>query len=290
MAKNRRSCQRRDELRQKCFYLHVYVWIVLAACNRSPTNKEQPIIDLSQRGDNAKLPSTPVGRDELPTANPPETKMIRVPTASFIMGADNGMENERPAHKVAVRGFLIDAYEVTAFEYEACIAAKSCPKPSAEAKQDPLCNIGQSGRQKHPANCVDWHQATAFCRWVDKRLPTEEEWELAARGKDGRKYPWGNVPPTSQLCWKEENTCATDQFPEDRSAFGVFGMAGNVREWTASVPDAANILNRDSPERIARGGSWGTRNVAYIRASARVPHPETRELPDLGMRCAKDVL
>jgi len=128
--------------------------------------------------------------------------MVAVPAGAFTMGADDGSDAEKPAHKVGIsKPFFIDKTEVTVAAYKACVDAGKCTVPSVHRpdiaedevlKFAPMCNYGTPGRNDHPVNCVDLGQAAAYCDFIGKRLPTEAEWEYAARGTDGRKYPWGN--------------------------------------------------------------------------------------------------
>lgn len=129
--------------------------------------------------------------------------------------------------------FLIDRTEVTVGQYSACVEAGACSAPNT--RND--CNFGASGRRDHPVNCVDWEQARAYCAWAGKRLPTEAEWEKAARGVDGRRYPWGDEGPTptrANLSGAHDGFSATSpvgRFLAGASPFGALDMLGNVSEW-----------------------------------------------------------
>ncbi|MEL6188916.1 MAG: formylglycine-generating enzyme family protein, partial [Myxococcota bacterium] len=137
---------------------------------------------------------------------------VAIPAGAFTMGCAEG--NDRDCHiddgtrrSVSVDSYSIDRKEVTVANYKACVQAGSCDTHHLDGKEappfqsfskDPRCNWAHPNRQDHPINCVSWHQATAYCKFRGQRLPTEAEWEKAARGTDGRKYPWGNEPASCE--------------------------------------------------------------------------------------------
>jgi formylglycine-generating enzyme required for sulfatase activity len=134
--------------------------------------------------------------------------MVHVPGGRFSMGSPGvGGDDEHPQHQVTLAGYCIDRIEVTVVAYTRCVASGKCTAAQEPAKAgfDSLCNGTRADRQEHPVNCVDWNQATAYCGWVKKRLPSEAEWEYAARGGDGRMYPWGNDAPSA----KRLNACGS---------------------------------------------------------------------------------
>jgi len=181
-----------------------------------------------------------------------------------------------------------------------------------------LCN-GED-RLDHPINCVDWSQAQAYCQWVGGRLPTEAEWEYAARGNDGRKYPWGNDPPSAErlnACGAEcvamakrelgldwgplypeadgwESTAPVGSFPRGASPFGVLDMAGNVGEWTTdwygqyAKDDVTDPVGpRTGSARTDRGGGWYSRREHSIRTSLRYWAGPVIRSSNVGFRCAR---
>jgi formylglycine-generating enzyme required for sulfatase activity len=200
--------------------------------------------------------------------------MVSLPGGTFTMG-DRG-------DTVKVSPFSLDVTEVTVDAYKRCA---TCSAPDTGG----YCNWGVSGRGSHPVNCVDWNQATAFCAAVGKRLPTEEEWEWAARGTTrGTTYPWGNGAPGRQLCWDGEGsdlgkgnrhgTCPVGSYPGGDSPEGIKDLAGNVWEWTASNSATARVL---------RGGGWSSDIPAGVRAAIRVDNDPGDRNGGLGFRCAR---
>jgi formylglycine-generating enzyme required for sulfatase activity len=176
--------------------------------------------------------------------------------------------------------FELDVTEVTVDAYRSCVEAGVCGAPAAGEN----CNWGLADRANHPINCVDWRQATTYCGWAGKRLPTEEEWEVAARGVLGREVPWGNEPPGKQLCWGPTSgghTCPVGSFPAGDNPEGVKDLAGNVWEWTSSAYAPSN------PSRVARGASWDNGHASYVRSAYRGRYPAEYRDADLGFRCAR---
>lgn len=212
--------------------------------------------------------------------------MVHVPAGSFMMGS-KVQSDERPPHLVAVDAFEIDATEVTVDAYQCCVEAGKCTRPIPWK----TCNFGQPGRENHPINCVAWAHADTFCRWAGKRLPTEEEWEYAATGTDGRTYPWGEAAPDKQLCWgrsiTEDGTCAVGSHPTGESPFGLHDMAGNVWEWTASGFSKSYARKRTGALRVIRGGSWSDVEPSDFRAATRGRWKPTGRVDVIGFRCAR---
>lgn len=194
----------------------------------------------------------------------------------------NDDEEEKPIHTVTVKPFAMDLTPVTAAAFGACVSAGSCSAP--DGPDDPECNFGKRDRQNHPMNCVDCNNATAYCAWVGKRLPTEEEWEFAARGTEGRTWPWGNQP-SEALCWKRsEGTCPVDRFPA--GLFGLFDMAGNVTQFTATRYCPYSNPGCATDDLVARGSTWRASRLASTRGALR---HKVGCMPwsDLGFRCAR---
>jgi formylglycine-generating enzyme required for sulfatase activity len=223
--------------------------------------------------------------------------MVYVPAGDFIMGSQEGQgdSDERPQHTVYLDAFYIDKTEVTAAQYQSCVEAGVCSVPRTGGS----CNYGAGGKSDHPINCVDWNQAAAFCSWAEKRLPTEAEWEKAARGTDGRAYPWGNQTPDATLANFSRNagyTSSVGQYPTDVSPYGVLDMAGNVSEWVAdwysdSYYSQSPGQNPTGPSsggdiRTTRGGSWSS-DVYEIRVAYRADRLSYDKGHFNGFRCAR---
>jgi formylglycine-generating enzyme required for sulfatase activity len=217
--------------------------------------------------------------------------MVYVAAGEFVMGSDGseGNEDERPAHTVYLDGYWIDQTEVTNGRYGRCVAAGVC-RPMARPRSD------MAGLPDHPAQGVTWVEANAYCSWVGRRLPTEAEWEKAARGMDGRLYPWGNDVPESPLSnydFLVGDVVAVGSYPEAASPYGVLDMAGNVWEWTADWygEDYYQESPRENPTgpesgvlRVLRGGSWSN-PAEVVRATNRFWAFPGRNDFD-GFRCA----
>ena len=230
--------------------------------------------------------------------------MMLVPEGEFLMGcavADTDCDDdEKPPRKVWLRAFQIDRTEVTVGQYAKCVKAGACMEPKSGGGQ---CNWKVEGRQNHPVNCVDWHQAAAYCAWAKMRLPTEAEWEKAARGTDGGIWPAGEVPTCRHAIMDESgtgcgvrHTWAVGTRPDGASPYGALDMAGNVWEWVADWYGAGYY--KDAPgrdpkgpergvDRVYRGGSWNDGVPWMLRASERNRARPRRQYSGLGFRCAR---
>lgn len=221
-----------------------------------------------------------------------------IPAGRFLMGntrSDN--VDAQPVHGVQLTAFCMDETEVTVSAYRACVSDGTCPTPDTTT----YCNWGVSGRDQHPINCVDWTASRAYCQWRGADLPTEAQWEYAARGTDGRLYPWGDGAPGLQLCWSRTpspgSSCQVGAYPAGNSPFGLFDMAGNVREWTLdwystySGDAGVFVLDPTGPdsgdERVFRGGSWGNYTVIWVRSSHREHAAPANPNHQIGFRCAR---
>jgi formylglycine-generating enzyme required for sulfatase activity len=260
--------------------------------------------------------------------------MTLVGGGKFFMGSDDKNDEvaERPAHQVTLSPYCIDTTEVTVAHYKQCSDRGECKRaprenewPGITAREhkiyDPLCNIRDvDARGSHPINCVDWELAEAFCKADGRRLPTEAEWEFATRGSDGRKYPWGDTPPTDgsrlNACGKEclawgkklnedvsamysaddgyANTAPVGSFPKGASPFGLQDVVGNVWEWAsdwyAPYTPGAEVDPKGATsgsDRVLRGGAWNGSDPAWVRPTYRFKSPPTLRSHGIGFRCAK---
>jgi formylglycine-generating enzyme required for sulfatase activity len=255
--------------------------------------------------------------------------MPLVPGGTFTMGSDTGgQEDEHPAHAVTLKPFLLDRTEVTNAAYDACVQAHAC-EPAART----IASLTHSGddarfhRPTQPVNGVSWDDAHAYCAWRGARLPTEAEFERAIRDDDGRRYPWGNEPPTPERTafGRLLATGSTDDVgahPSGRGPYGHDDLAGNVWEWTADEYDPYAYRRATASEgkpgtcdeiraaqdelraqhkqgftgsnpiptdcdRVLRAGAFNY-DADGLRATNRVHHPPRFRLVMAGFRCAKD--
>jgi formylglycine-generating enzyme required for sulfatase activity len=250
--------------------------------------------------------------------------MVYVPGGAFVMGSppDAGQDDESPAREVCVNGFYIDKYEVTNAQFQQFVDATDYV---TDLEKKPASALGRSWRRpygsdltaeklpEHPVVCVSWRDAIAYARWAGKRLPTEAEWEKAARGTDARMYPWGNKPPTAKLSntadksaglkWSDSSlddnqqyTAAVGSFPPGKSPYGLDDMSGNVWEWCLDWWDsdyyaegpAKNPVGPPTGEfRVIRGGSWFD-FIEGTRTAHRMYFNPQGASADIGFRCVKD--
>ena len=259
---------------------------------------------------------------------------MELPASSLFVGSDSrdpALALAVPSHKAEVGAFCLDAHEVTVAQFRACSDEGECKRAyrdshwaqsegRAEAEAFPsLCNDTREGVDDHPVNCVTWAQADAYCRWKGARLPTELEWERAARGGDGRVYPWGDDAPAPErlnacgsecLAWFRRSkvgldasmfpasdgfveTSAVGSFADGRSPDGIDDLAGNVAEWTADAfapyPGAPDDgLAAPAGAKVARGASFHSAQAVQAEPAFRRALPGDYHPHDVGFRCAAD--
>jgi formylglycine-generating enzyme required for sulfatase activity len=278
-----------------------------------------PVLALSAACTTSTAPAIPSG-----TVTPVATLkgndgmiLVFVPAGQFTMGSatdDDGVF-ETPAHVVNVDAFWIDQTEVTNGEYAACVKAGACDPPYSTASFSRPSYYDNPDFASYPVIQVDWNSAAAYCQWAGRRLPTEAEWEKAARGTDGRIYPWGDswdVATAPRLNFSDASdplsaahadvndgygdTSPVGSYPNGASPYGALDMAGNVWEWVNDFY-GANYYSQspaDNPQgpnggpgRVIRGGSLDG-DMTRVRTAKRVWLPPASTGDDIGFRCARD--
>ncbi len=220
--------------------------------------------------------------------------MVYVPAGEFQMGSEDGTSNEEPVHMVSIDSFWIDKAEVTNARYEKCVDAGKCT-PSQYANNEAL------NTKEQPVVGVSWYDAANYCEWSGARLPTEAEWEYAARGSSGLIYPWGNDWEIELANCAEDNcgdgykrAAPAGAFPEGASWANALDMSGNVWEWVADwheddyyarSPNNNPTGPEEGDKRVLRGGSWSN-NKWNVRSTNRLGRDPDTEVSDLGFRCA----
>lgn len=238
---------------------------------------------------------------EAPSAPTPPEGMVYVPAGKFPMGTDQGdgtddnqanntplVNNDaRPQHSVTTKAFFLDKTEVTNAQYKNFCDETKYPMPPQWVNGN-----FPDGQAEYPVTRITWYEARAYANWAGKRLPTEAEWEHAARGTDLRLYPWGNDWSNQYLVWESGPTRVGSK-PAGASPYGALDMAGNVGEWVNDWFDAYPGNPIKQPDfgtkkyKVVRGGAWyGSQELAYTYYR-QVCRPDQRSLW-IGFRCAKD--
>lgn len=249
-------------------------------------------------------------------------EMVYIPGGEFIMGANDNDAintttighdyNESPPHTVYLDSFWIDKYEVTNSQYSSCVEAGACDPPYQPGSETRQRYYNDPQYADYPVIWVNLYMAQDYCEWVGRRVPNEAEWEKAARGPDGNKYPWGNDFVTNPLSNELANFCDINcprtisnpgwddgyadtspvgSYPAGASPYGVMDMAGNVWEWTTTAvslypydPDDGREDLTTQDERIWRGGTWSN-GIWYLRTTVRHYSPAWYWFVNLGFRC-----
>lgn len=277
-----------------------------------PTNTPVPPTETTQ----PKATATPFPTN--PPVPTPEGEItvgetVEIPGASFMMGCNgeiNGNwgcpDSELPYHEVTLQSYIIDRYEVTNLQYKACVDAGVCEPPKSDSSRTRNNYFTNPDYDLYPVIHVTYEDAQTYCEWAGMRLPTEAEWELAARSVYANLYPWGNADPDCTLANSLNNLNATScvgdttmvgSYPLGGSDYGVMDMAGNVWEWVADFysVDWYSLSPTENPqgpesgsERVVRGGGWSG-SWQYLRAASRAYDLPFYSGADLGFRCAMDI-
>jgi len=221
--------------------------------------------------------------------------MVFVPAGNFEMGSDNGDGDEKPVHTVYLDDFWMDQTEVTNKQYATCVSAGACQEPASTRSYTQSSYYGNSKFDNYPVIYVKWDQANAYCSWAGRRLPTEAEWEKAARGTQAFTYPWGNEATNSGLLNYNGNvgdTTEVGSYPDGASMYGALDMAGNVWEWVSSLYQPYPYSAGDGRENLSASGSRVLRGGAgdslenNVRSAGRGGDDPSYTFNNVGFRCA----
>jgi len=236
------------------------------------------------------------------------TTMVYVPAGEFEMGSnDPYYNNEHPPHRVGLDAFWLDQTEVTNGQYQACEQAGACKPPDSESSFTRSLYYDQEAYEEFPVVHVNWYRAVAYCQWVGGRLPTEEEWEYAARGPESRWFPWGDAPDPARLNYCDArcplphadpsgddgyaDTAPVGSYPAGASWCGALDLVGNVWEWVWDwygfypAEENPDWLAPEMQNRVIRGGAWDT-NADHARCTFRNWYNPTESHDSIGFRCA----
>ncbi len=222
---------------------------------------------------------------------------VLIPPGQFQMG--NGYDRgEMPPHRVLLSSFWMDRTEVTNAQYEECVTDAACDPPVRFSSYCRPQYFDDPEYNAYPVVYVNWDDADTYCRWAGGRLPTEAEWEYAARGSDDRSYPWGNQTPERSMLnfdFSVGDTSPVGSYPLGSSPYGVLDMAGNVAEWVADFFENNHYLQSPLSDptgpvatnaHVVRGGSW-LDDPNMVRSDLRLGYPTDSAYTNLGFRCAE---
>jgi eukaryotic-like serine/threonine-protein kinase len=293
---------------KRSLFLMYLSMIFLAGCapvRVAPTNTALPTVTVT---------ASTLGIGSTVIADKDGMILMYVPAGEFTMGSKaedalplcekfgascplDLLKNEEPPHTVYLDAFWIDQTEVTNAMYTKCVQAGQCEPPTAPKSYTRDSYYDNSQFKKFPVVLVAWGDAEAYCAWSDRRLPTEAEWEKAARGEDARAYPWGNDFPSNDLLNFRDfigDTTVVGKYPNGASPYDALDMAGNVWEWVADWYDGtyyatSPLSNPPGPdsgtERVLRGGGFGSRIYTY-RSTFRYIGAPAETYAWVGFRCA----
>jgi len=223
---------------------------------------------------------------------------VFVPQGEFEMGSDDGWESEKPVHIVALTAYWIDQTEVANTQYSLCVQAGACDPPGSSGSFTRNDYYNVLAYERYPVINVSWYDAMAYCEWAGRRLPTEAEWEKAARGVDANIYPWGADISCEQANYIDcvGDTSEMGSFPSAPSPYGALDMAGNVWEWVADwyyvgFYNDSPLVDPQGPDsgafKVVRGGSWNDYEW-YLRTTNRYSYFPDNKRVSIGFRCAQD--
>jgi len=248
-------------------------------------------------------PAVPETLTALEEARQYGAPMAWIPDGAFMMGTRDASPKATPGHRVYLYAFYMDIYEVTTARYSKFLQAFGAAEPGFVPMFWDEIQFPYDGDR--PVIGVSWTAAETYCRWAKKRLPTEAEWEKAARGTDDRRYPWGNDAPTSKLANYDQpfsgqrfsdSLKPVDSYEPGQSPYGVYGMAGSVSEWVADWYDERYYAtspnsNPKGPasgaQKVIRGGSFAD-SAGALKSSSRGSSFPSDSAPFVGIRCARD--
>jgi formylglycine-generating enzyme required for sulfatase activity len=267
-----------------------------STATRTPTRTSTPTPTVTRTPTLTFTPTS--GIDSHPTRPADQMEIVYVSEGEFLMGSlgGTGEADEKPQHTVYLDAYWIDRTEVTNRMYALCVADGACQPPANDSSYTRSNYYGNAEYENYPVIYVDWNDASAYCEWAGARLPTEAEWEKAARGTDGRTYPWGESTPTCSLANRsgcEGDTAPVGSYASGASPYGALDMAGNVWEWVndwynsgyySQSPERNPPGPSSGQDRVLRGGSWSDdennlHTTLRLRVVPRYPNVS------IGFRC-----
>jgi serine/threonine-protein kinase len=271
----------------------------LETTSPTPTNTAVPLDTPVSTDSPTPTVEPTLGSDSIFIREKDEMTMVYVPKGNFIMGSKDGEDDEIPIHQVDLDPYWIDKYEVSNAQYAECVEAGACASPRSFSSNKHTSYYGNPAYDNYPVIYVDWYQAQDYCAWAGGRLPTEAEWEKAARGTAGRTYPWGNGNPNCNLAnyrisdnnYCVEDTRSVESYEDGASPYGALNMAGNVWEWVGDRYGnylVGAVRNPTGPTdgiwQIIRGGCW-EHSGSTIRGANRGYEKPVNSYYNLGFRC-----